>query len=289
MREFEFLEPADVAEASRMLAAHGDACRAYAGGTGLLLAMRQRLVSPTHLVSLSSIAALKGVTFDARGGLRIGALTRHAELAAAPEVVRHYPMLARMAAHLANPQVRNQGTLGGNLCYADPATDPPTCLLALGAEIEIGSSRGTRRLALGDFFVDYYTTALEADELLVAVHVPAPAPDAVGCYTRFLRTSAEHRPLVTAAVTARRRGGAAAGAVRLAVGASTPIPARVPRAEALLEGQRVTVPLAAQAAAAAAEDIFAISDARGDEAYRRAMVRVVVRRTLAAVFDLPEA
>jgi len=288
MREFEFLEPADVAEACRMLATHGDECRAYAGGTALLLAMRQRLVSPTHVVSLANIAALKGVSFDARTGLRIGALTRHAELAAAPEVARHYPMLAHMAAHLANPQVRNQGTLGGNLCYADPATDPPTCLLALDAEIEIGSSRGTRRVAIGDFFVDYYTTALEPDELLVAVHVPPPAADAIGRYTRFLRTPAEHRPLVNVAVTARRIGGAAS-AVRVAVGASTPITARVPRAEAVLEGKVVTAQLAAQAAAAAAEDIFAISDARGDEAYRRAIVRVVVRRTLAALFDLPEA
>lgn len=288
MREFEFLEPADVAEASRMLAAHGDDCRAYAGGTALLLAMRQRLVSPTHVVSLANIATLKGVRFDARSGLRIGALTRHAELATAPEVAQHYPMLAHMAAHLANPQVRNQGTLGGNLCYADPATDPPTCLLALDAEVEIGSSRGTRRLGLGDFFVDYYTTALEPDELLVAVHVPPPASDAIGRYTRFLRTPAEHRPLVNAAITVRCSGGVAS-AVRLAVGASTPIPARVPRAEALLEGKAVTPDLAAQAAAAAAEDIFAISDARGDEAYRRAMVRVVVRRTLAALFDLPEA
>lgn len=288
MREFEFLEPADVAEASRMLAAHGDECRAYAGGTALLLAMRQRLVSPTHVVSLANIAALKGVSFDQRTGLRIGALTRHAELAAAPDVARHYPMLAHMAAHLANPQVRNQGTLGGNLCYADPATDPPTCLLALDADIEVGSSRGTRRVAIGDFFVDYYTTALEPDELLVAVHVPPPAPDAIGRYTRFLRTPAEHRPLVNAAITARRNGGVA-GALRLAVGASTPIPARVPRAEALLEGKAVTAQLAGEAAAAAAEDIFAISDARGDEAYRRAMVRVVVRRTLAALFDLPEA
>jgi carbon-monoxide dehydrogenase medium subunit len=163
---------------------------------------------------------------------------------------------------------------------------PP--LLALDAEIEIGSSRGSRRVAIGDFFVDYYTTALEPDELLVAVHVPAPATDGIGRYTRFLRTPAEHRPLVNAAITARRTGGVAS-AVRLAVGASTPIPARVPRAEALLEGKAVTSELAAEAAAAAAEDIFAISDARGDEAYRRAMVRVVVRRTLAALFDLPEA
>ncbi|MBL8382124.1 MAG: xanthine dehydrogenase family protein subunit M [Burkholderiales bacterium] len=286
MRDFEFLEPADVAEASRMLAAHGEDCRAYAGGTALLLALRQRLVAPTHLVSLGRIPALSGVRFDAAAGLRIGALTRHAELAAAPEVLRHYPMLAGMAAHLANPQVRNQGTLGGNLCYADPATDPPTCLLGLDAEVEIASARGTRRLPIGDFFVDYYTTALAPDEILVAVHVPPPAADAIGRYTRFLRTPAEHRPLVNVAVTARRSGGAAT-AVRVAVGASTPIPARVPRAEALLEGRAVTAELAAAAAAAAADDIFAVSDGRGDEAYRRAMVRVVLRRTLAALFDLP--
>lgn len=288
MREFEFLEPATVEEASRLLAQHGDDARAYAGGTALILALRQRLVSPTHVVSLARLEALRGIAFDVGTGLRIGALTRHAELAGSALVMRHYPMLARMAAHLANPQVRNQGTLGGNLCYADPATDPPTCLLALDAEIEIASTRGTRRLAMADFVVDYYTTALEPDELVVAVHVPVPPPGFAGAYTRFLRTSAEHRPLVNVAVTARREGARCVDA-RVAVGASTPIPARVPRAEVLLESGEVTPALVAEAAAAAAQDIFALSDGRGDEAYRRAMVRVVARRTMHTLFGLPDA
>lgn len=286
MRDFDFLEPATIEEASRLLATHGEDARAYAGGTALILALRQRLVSPTHVVSLAKLDALRGIAFDAATGLRIGALTRHAELAASPVVAQGYPMLSKMAAHLANPQVRNQGTLGGNLCYADPATDPPTCLLALDAEIEIASARGTRRLGIGDFFVDYYTTALEPDELVVAVHLPAPAPGSAGAYTRFLRTAAEHRPLVNVAVTVRRDGHRCVEA-RVAVGASTPIPARVPRAEQVLCEGEITPSRVAEAAHAAADDIFAISDGRGDEAYRRAMVRVVARRTLCELFGMP--
>jgi carbon-monoxide dehydrogenase medium subunit len=194
-----------------------------------------------------------------------------------------------MAAHLANPQIRNQGTLGGNLCYADPATDPATCLLALDAEVEVGSRRGTRRIGMGDFFVDYYTTALEPDELVIAVHVPPAAPGALGHYTRFLRTPAEHRPLVNVAVAAVRDSrDAPCREVRIAVGASVPIPTRVPRAEAALEGHVPTRAAAQAASDAAAEDIFAVSDARGDEAYRRAMVRVVVRRSLIALFGMGE-
>ncbi|MBL8377638.1 MAG: FAD binding domain-containing protein [Burkholderiales bacterium] len=287
MRDFDFLEPSSVAEASELMARHGEDCRAYAGGTALLLALRQRLLSPTHLVSLAKIDALRGIAFDPARGLSIGALTLHAELAAAPLVQQHYPMLAQMAAHLANPQIRNQGTLGGNLCYADPATDPATCLLALDAQIEVGSRRGTRVIAMGDFLVDYYTTALEADELVVAVRVPPPAAGFIGRYTRFLRTPAEHRPLVNAAVAARDENGTCRD-VRVVVGASVPIAARVPRAEALLEGRAATREQILAAAAAAAEDVFAVSDARGDETYRRAMVRVVVRRTLLAAFGLGE-
>ena len=287
MREFEFLEPATLEDASRLLAQHGENARAYAGGTALILALRQRLVSPTHVVSLARLEALRGITFDAKTGLRIGALTRHAELAKSDLVARHVPMLASMAAHLANPQVRNQGTLGGNLCYADPATDPPTCLLALDAEIEIASARGSRRLSISDFFVDYYTTALEPDEIVVAVHVPAPAVGFAGAYTRHLRTAAEHRPLVNVAVTGRRNGNRLSD-VRVAVGASTPIPARVPRAEEVLGGGDITPGRIAEAATAASEDIFAVSDGRGDEAYRRAMVRVVARRTMHTLCGLPQ-
>ncbi|NML47624.1 xanthine dehydrogenase family protein subunit M [Ramlibacter sp. G-1-2-2] len=287
MRDFDFLQPASVAEASRMLAGLGDEARVMAGGTALLLALRQRMVAPSHVISVAKIEALRGIAFDAKDGLRIGALVKHAELARSPLVQQHYPVLAAMAAQVANPQVRNQGTLGGNLCYADPATDPPGCLLAHGACVVLGSARGERVLPLEEFLVDYYTTALEPDELVVEVRVPPPASDASGAYTRHLRTAAEHRPLASVALLARRDG-ALCREARLVVGASVVVPRRLERAEEFLRGKTITLDVAAAAADIVAEDIAAISDARGTEDYRRAMVRVVARRTIANLFGLEE-
>ncbi|MDQ0140619.1 FAD binding domain-containing protein [Cupriavidus necator] len=285
MRDFAFLEPATVAEASQMLADLGDSCRIFAGGTALMLGMRQRMLTPSHLVSLGRLDALRGITFDAREGLHIGALALHAEVARSPLVQAHYPMLAGMAARVANPQVRNQGTLGGNLCYADPATDPPGCLMALGAQVVVSGRGGERVIGIEDFLVDYYVTALAPDEIVTQIRLPAPAAGADGRYARFLRTAAEHRPLASVALAVRREGAFCIEA-RLAVGASTPVPARLRRAEAMLAGNNVTAELAAQAAAIVAADINAVSDARGSAAYRREMVRVVARRTIAEVFGV---
>lgn len=285
MRDFEFLEPASVAEASRMLADLGDSCRVFAGGTALMLGMRQRMLTPGHLVSLGRLDALRGISFDAREGLRIGALTLHAEVARSPLVQAHYPMLASMAARVANPQVRNQGTIGGNLCYADPATDPPGCLMALGAQVVVSGRGGERSIPIEDFLVDYYVTALAPDEVLTQIRLPAPGAGADGRYARFLRTAAEHRPLASVALAVCREGAFCVEA-RLAVGASTPIPARLRRAEALLAGKTVTAELAAEAAAIVATDINAVSDMRGSDTYRREMVRVVARRTIAELFGV---
>lgn len=283
MRDFDFLQPESAAEAARMLGDLGDDGRAIAGGTALMLGMRQRMLAPTHLVSLARIAALRGISFDAQKGLRVGALERHADIAAAQAVRKHYPMLADMAARVANPQVRNQGTLGGNLCYADPATDPPGCLLALDAQVVLGSPRGERVLPIEEFLVDYYVTALEPDELLVEIRVPPPAVGAEGVYTRFLRTAAEHRPLASVALFVRRDG-ALCREARLAVGASTAVATRLRRAEAFLEGRTVTADVAAQVADIVAADIEPISDARGAADFRRDVVRVVARRTVAGLF-----
>lgn len=206
MREFDFLEPTSVDEASRMLADLGDEARVIAGGTALMLGMRQRMLAPTHLVSMANIARLRGIDRDDQGGLRIGALTRHADVARSQLIQQTVPVLAYMAARVANPQVRNQGTLGGNLCYADPSTDPPGCLMALGAQVVLGGARGERVLSMEEFLVDYYVTALEPDEILLEIRVPAMASDAVGRYSRYLRTAAEHRPLVNVALVARRDG-----------------------------------------------------------------------------------
>ncbi|MDR1969076.1 MAG: xanthine dehydrogenase family protein subunit M [Burkholderiaceae bacterium] len=285
MRDFDFLEPATVAEASRMLAGLGDDARAYAGGTALMLAMRQRLLSPKAVVSLGRIAELRGIDFDAQRGLRIGALSRHADVANSALVRAHYPVLASMAGRVANPQVRNQGTLGGNLCYADPSTDPPGCLLALNAQVVLGSVRGERTLGMEEFLLDYFTTALEPDEVLVEIRVPPPEAGQVGVYNRLLRTAAEHRPLANVALVARREGRVCRDA-RLTVGASTPMAVRVRRAEEFLEGRTVDAQVADEAAGIVAADITPLSDTRGSADYRRQMVRVVARRTVAELFGL---
>ncbi len=285
MRDFDYLEPTSIDEASHMLADLGDDCRAIAGGTALMLGMRQRMLTPTHLVSLARLDQLRGIDFDDRNGLRIGALSRHADVANSPVVRAHYPVLASMASRVANPQVRNQGTIGGNLCYADPSTDPPGCLMALDAKVVLGSARGERVLSIEEFLVDYYVTALEPDEMVVEIRVPPLTAGTSGVYSRFLRTAAEHRPLASVAFIARREG-ALCREARLAVGASTPIPTRLRRAEAFLEGRMVTADIAAEVADIVAADIEPVSDTRGSADFRRDMVRVVARRTVAELFGI---
>ncbi|MET0279354.1 MAG: xanthine dehydrogenase family protein subunit M [Pseudorhodoplanes sp.] len=286
MREFDYLEPNSIAEASEMLAAHPDDARMMAGGTALMLALRQRMVSPTHVISLRNLRELRGITYDDKLGLRVGALTKHAELARSPLARAHFPMLADMASRLANPQVRNQGTIGGNLCYADPATDPPTCLMALGAEIVLTSAKGSRVLPIEDFILDYYVTALGTDELVSEIRVP-PSSFNAGYHARFLRTAAEHRPLVNLAV-AMKKSGEVCDDLRMVAGASTAKPTRLKQAENYLKGKSVTPRVAAEAADIGASEVEPISDLRGSAEFRREMLRVVARRTIGQLFGLSE-
>jgi carbon-monoxide dehydrogenase medium subunit len=194
-------------------------------------------------------------------------------------------MLADMAARVANPQVRNQGTLGGNLCYADPSTDPPGCLLALDARVLLASHRGVRELPMGEFLVDYFTTAIESDELLQSIVVPRWAPGTIGRYDRFLRTAAEHRPMVNVAVLARLEGGVCVQA-HIVVGAAVAVTQRIGAAEDCLLGHAPSLERIESAAQSAMASITPLDDLRGSAAYRREMVGVQVRRTLAQLFNL---
>lgn len=286
MREFDYLEPGTIAEASEMAAAYADNCRMMAGGTALMLALRQRMIAPTHIIALQNLQELRGITYSDANGLRIGALTKHSELATSPLARAHFPMLADMASRLANPQVRNQGTLGGNLCYADPATDPASCLIALDSEIVLCSKRGNRVLKVEDFILDFFTTALKTDELVSEIRVPPSAFNA-GYHARFLRTAAEHRPLVNLAVAVNKNDGACED-VRMVAGASTAKPTRLRKAEDYLKGKSVTSRVASDAAEIAASEIDAISDTRGSGEFRREMLRVVARRTLEQLFGARE-
>ena len=270
-----------------MLADKGEGARLFAGGTALVLLMRQRLVAPSHVVSLGAVRGLDGIRHDGRDGLTIGALTPIADIAEHPAVVAHYPMLAHMARRVANPQIRNVATIGGNLCHADPASDPPACLLALGARVRAVRGRDERTIELDAFFTGYYEHTLAPEEVLTEILVPPVPADGAAAYTRFLRTPAEHRPLVGVGVLARPgSGGAVCEDIRIAVGASTPVPMRLRRAEGFVKGKRVTADVLDEAGRIGAAEIAPLGDVRGSAEYRRQMVRVMVKRTAATVFGL---
>lgn len=286
MHDFIYLEPASAQDACRLLRECGEDSRIISGGTALLLGMRQRMLSPSHLISLGKLEDLRDIEFEPGVGLSIGARARHADIANSAVIQTHFPMLANMARQVANPQVRNAGTVGGNLCYGDPATDPPGCLMALGAQLVIAGPEGERLLPIEDFLVDYFQTALEPNEILTHVLVPALPDDAIGSYTRFLRTAAEHRPLINVALLARVENGTYCKEIRMALGASTPTAVRLTAAEHMLAGQTITPALAAEAAEVAVQNITPISDSRGSAEYRADMARVVIRRALLDLFGL---
>jgi carbon-monoxide dehydrogenase medium subunit len=284
MHDFDYLEPTTLLEVCQLMAQWGDEARLMAGGTALMLALRQRLASPARIVSVARVPELRGIHVGVDQGLTIGAFTTHSEVAQSSHIQKHYPMLSSMASQVANWQVRNQGTIGGNLCYADPATDPPGCLLALGAEVVLQGPSQQRVLPMSDFLVDYYETALQSDEVLVAIVLPAPKVNAHGSYLRHLKTSADHRPLVNVSITSSQSGNVI-DELCLVVGASTPFPVRLQSANALL-AQQLTPSLIQSVAKAAALEIDALSDARASSDYRRDVVRVLVGRALCDHFNL---
>jgi aerobic carbon-monoxide dehydrogenase medium subunit len=283
MHDFAFHEPVSVDDAIALLKQHGDEACLIAGGTALVLAMRQRLLGPAHLVALHKIAELQGINLASGPHLRIGAMTTHAQIARSSLVQTHAPMLAGMAAHMANPQVRSQGTLGGNLCYADPATDPSCCLTALGANVVLRGPKGERKMGMEEFLVDYFTTAKAEDELLLHIEVPVQQEPTQSRYVRHLRTAAEHRPLVTFGAVLHTRDGRCESA-RLVVGASTVMPIVLANAGAQLQGKKLTTERIHAAAVAAREEISPLDDARGSADYRREVLGVVVERTLLELY-----
>lgn len=280
MRNFEWLEPGSVSEASRLLSSLGEGAKVMAAGTSLLLLMRQRIYSPSHVVSLGRVPGLDYVGYDPKGGLRVGAMTRHVTLERHPTVQKVYPMISEMARRVANPQIRNRGTLGGNLCHGDPQSDPPACLMALGASVKVVGEKGERVIPLEGLYADFYETVLEPSEILTEIQVPPPAKGEVGVYTRFTTTPAEDRPLLGIGVVLSLDGRDTCREARMALGASTPIPVRAREAEALLRGQPLRGEVLARAGEAATSGLRLLDDFRGSAGYRREIIKVMVRRTL---------
>lgn len=278
IKDFKYLTPKTVKDALTLLAQHGDEAKLIAGGQSLIVLMKQGLITPKYLIDIKGIADLDHIKFDERKGLRIGSLTSHRALESSPVIRNGFAVLAQMEQRLASIQIRNCGTIGGNLCHADPAGDPAPPLIALRAKAEIAGLSGVRSLPLEEFFRDYYETDLRADEILAEIKVPKPLPRTGTAYTKFVLMEGDH-PIVGVAVslTLGSRNGVCEAA-RLVLGAVAPVPMRAQRAEEVLAGKEINDRLIEEAAQAASEEARPISDVHGSEEYRRELVRVLVTR-----------
>jgi aerobic carbon-monoxide dehydrogenase medium subunit len=274
LRRFRLEEPESVAEAAELLGRFGESAKVYAGGTELLLAMKEGLVQYERLINVKKLTGLSDVT-TADGTLVIGALCTHHQLENSPVLRDKLPALTKLEQNVANVRVRQVGTIGGNICFAEPHADPGTLLIALGAKMIAEKSSSKREITAEDFFVDAYETALQADEVLTKIQVPIPAPNARSAYLKF---GYLERPSVGVAVAFNLNGGVSG--VRIAVGCAGPAPRRVAEAEALLEGKSKDEALrhVAEAGAAAGRAAQAISDLHGSQEYKEHIVGVLLKR-----------
>jgi CO/xanthine dehydrogenase FAD-binding subunit len=272
-----YAAPASVSEAVGLLSASNSA-KAVAGCQSLGVFLRQRLIEPELLVGLKSIPELREITLLPDGGLRIGAMVTQQTLEMSGVVRERFPALAEAAALIASPLIRQQGTIGGNLCHADPTGDPPPILIALGAELELVSSSGERRIPVEDFFVDYMETNLSPDELLVAVHLPAPAVNSGAAYLKH-RVRGVDTALVSAGVSLTlSENEQVIRAARIGLGGAGPTPLRAHSAEQVLVGAAPTVETFAAAGKAAAVESDPLDDTEGSAWYRREMISRYVQR-----------
>ena len=263
------VRPRTVAEALALLDGEEEA-RPLAGGASLVAMMNANLLSPSLLVSLRDIPELKGISAAPDGGLRIGAMTRHCETAAA-DLGGTFAVLRAAAGRIANPPVRNMGTMGGSISLADPGADYPAALVALGARIEIASLAGTRLLPAREFFVDWYTTALTPGELVTAILLPAPA-GGVGLYHKLARVAGDFAT-VSVALTATR-----SGAVTLAIGGCGPFPIADAAADRELSGRLGDAGAARRAGEILAALADPVDDVRASADYRRLVIPRMVAR-----------
>ena len=289
MRPFRLHEPTTVQEAVAVLHELGESARLYAGGTELLLAMKTGLLEPDDLVNVKTIAGFGDIALD-DDTLVIGAGATHREVEESAVVRERLPQLAEVEHTVANNRVRNVGTLAGNLCFAEPHSDPATLLLLFDAEVDVVGPDGARRIPLAALQVGPYETTLAPDEILVSIRVPASPSKMGGAYAKF---GYHHRPTLGVGVVVQTDQGRITD-VRLSLGCVPPVATRLPEAEAVLMGQRIDAlgdgsALLAEAGRLAAGRAEAVGDMHGSASYKEHLVGVFIGRVFARALALAEA
>jgi carbon-monoxide dehydrogenase medium subunit len=262
------------------LAQHGDEAKLIAGGTALVLMLKNRLVSPEYLVSLGRIQGLDQIAYEPGVGLRLGALATIRQAETSPVVREHFPVLAETFGKVANVRVRHAATVGGNMSEADYASDPPCVLLALRATAVAQGPNGRREIPLTEFFTDFYETALQPDEILTEVIVPEASKHAKQSYIKYVTRSSEDRPCLGACAWVDFGPDGVCRELRVTLGAVAGTPQEFGEAEAWARGQNLGPDLIRQIATHYAENIDPLSDMRGSAWYRKQMAEVFVRRAI---------
>ena len=290
MIDFQFHNPASLDEALELLDRHGDDARLMAGGTALVLQMKQRFAQPEHVIGLRGLARNDGFggLDEAGSSVRIGALTTLRRMEDSPLLRRRIPMLADTVSRVATRRIRSMATLGGALVNGDPNQDPPPALIALDATVEFTSSSGARSCPVEDIFVDYYETDVRPGEMLTAIRVPVPGEDTSAAYLKFLPRTADDYATVSVAAVVSRNADNTCRDARIVLGAVGVTPVRAHAAEDVLRGQELTEDAFRAAADTVPDAVDPLDDFRGSADYKREMAGVFVRRALAqAISTVP--
>ncbi len=274
---FAYHRPSSVDEAVALLAEHGDEARVLAGGHSLLPLMKLRLAAPQHLVDITRIAALKGIREEG-GELRIGATTTESEIIASDLLRQKCPLIPEAAREIADPQVRNRGTIGGDVVHGDPGNDQPAIMLALDASLVLRGPGGERVVPVAGFHRGVFDTGLEAGELLTEIRVPIPPPGTGHSYQKLKRKIGDFATAAAAALITLDGGACSRAAITLTNLGPTPI--RVSEAEAALTGKAIDEALIDEAAAHAVAASDPADDMRGPVDYKKHMAGEMTRRAI---------
>ncbi|HXI08317.1 MAG: FAD binding domain-containing protein [Bradyrhizobium sp.] len=281
---FAYARATSVANALELLAVHGENAKVLSGGQSLIPAMNLRLVSPALLVDISDIRELRGIAVRDET-LVIGALTRHADLLRSSDIAKCAPLLAAAVAHVAHPAIRNRGTIGGSLAQADPASELPACVLALGATIVVRGPRGERRIAAADFFTGIYETKLAPQDLLLAVEIPVGRKGSAHFFQEFARRHGDYAIVGLAAQAVLERGTFADLRLGYFAVGDRPVLANV---AAKLTGAAVTPAVLAAASAELSDELDPHEDQQATSTMRRHLAKVLLRRCVATLLNRPD-
>jgi carbon-monoxide dehydrogenase medium subunit len=275
---FEYLRPATVSDAISLLQQHGEDAKILSGGQSLIPMMKLRIARPSWLIDINAIPDLDYIR-EQDGHLAIGGLVRERQIEASDLIRNRYTILHDTASVIADPQVRNLATMGGNLAHGDPANDHPAVMLAVGAQVVATGPKGARTITAEDFFLSVFTTALDASEILTEIRVPAPAARSGGSYFKLERKVGDFATAaVGAQITLDDRGAFAKVGIGLTnVG---PVPIKARQAEDFLRGKPPTPENISEAARLAAEEAQPTSDLRGPAEYKKGLVKEFTKRAL---------